>query len=121
MVSSEKKKNIAIIAVICLIIAGFIAGRAIYSRWYEARFVSIIDVVDTSDIENGFVSVKVEHDGVRYDTVYTADLNKYGDAFVGRYALENYKDYDVRFFLLEDAFDPSADSFTVRRLIRATQ
>ena len=118
MVSSEKKKNIAIIAVICLIIAGFIGGRAIYNRWYDARFVSIIEVVDTSDIENGIVSVKVEHDGVRYGTVFTADLSKhvYGE----RHALENYDAHDVRFFLLEDPFDPSADSFTVRRLIRPT-
>ena len=118
MAGSEKKRNIAIISVICLIVAGFIGGRAIYNRWYDARFVSIIEVVDTSDIENGYVSVRVEHDGVRYDTVYTADLSKrvYGE----RHALENYDAHDVRFFLLEDAFDPSADSFTVRRLIRAT-
>jgi len=118
MASSKRKRNIAIIAVICLIIAGIIGGRAIYNRWYEARFVSIIEVVDTLDIENGFVSVRVEHDGVRYDTVYTADLSKhvYGE----RHALENYDAHDVRFFLLEDAFDPSADSFTVRRLLSMT-
>jgi hypothetical protein len=30
------------------------------------------------------------------------------------------EDAGVRFFLLEDAFDPSADSFTVRRLLRPT-